>query len=184
MIWLGVELQRRTEDADQYVNAKGDILGDVGAPLWIIAEELNLAIPRLKQYWASIRDPKEDPKRSPALDGMAAVSFAGRAVRMHLIVIGQMLTAASLGGGDVRENIGVRMMARYTANSWKMQTDLPMPPPSDVPGPGPDHRQRHRARGPGAADGLRAVPRAGRLGHRDAVPGRHARHRPRVACPT
>ena len=133
MIWLGVELQRRTEAADQFVNAKGDILGDVGPPLWIIAEELNLAIPRLKQYWASIRD-KEDPKRSPALDGMAAVSFAGRAVRMHLIVIGQMLTAASLGGGDVRENIGVRMMARYTANSWKMQTDLPMPPPSDVPG--------------------------------------------------
>ena len=133
MIWLGVELQRRTEAADRYVNAKGDILGDVGPPLWIIAEELNLAIPRLKQYWASIRE-KEDPKRSPALDGMAAVSFAGRAVQMHLIVIGQMLTAASLGGGDVRENIGVRMMARYTANSWKMQTDLPMPPPSDVPG--------------------------------------------------
>ena len=45
-----------------------------------------------------------------------------------------MLTAASLGGGDVRENIGVRMMARYTANSWKMQTDLAMPPSSDIPG--------------------------------------------------
>jgi hypothetical protein len=133
MIWLGVELQRRTEAADRYVNAKGDILGDVGPPLWIIAEELNLATPRLKQYWASIRG-QDDPKRSPALDGLAAVSFAGRAVRMHLVVIGQMLTAASLGGGDVRENIGVRMMARYTANSWKMQTDLPMPPPSDVPG--------------------------------------------------
>ena len=133
MVWLGVELQRRTEAADRLVNAKGDVLGDVGPPLWIIAEELNLAMPRLKQHWAKIRG-QEDPKRSPALDGMAAVSFAGRAVRMHLIVIGQMLTAASLGGGDVRENIGVRMMARYTANSWKMQTDLPMPPPSDVPG--------------------------------------------------
>ena len=183
MIWLGVELQRRTEVADRYVNAKGDILGDVGPPLWIIAEELNLAMPRLKQYWAAIRD-KDDPKRSPALDGMAAVSFAGRAVRMHLIVIGQMLTAASLGGGDVRENIGVRMMARYTANSWKMQTDLPMPPPSDVPGRVQIIAVGHRARGPGAADGLRAVPRAGRLGHRDAVPAGHARHRPGVACPT
>ena len=134
MVWLGTELQRRTEVADRYVNAKGDILGgDIGPTIWIIAEELNLATPRLKQYWASIRD-KEDPKRSPALDGLAAVSFAGRAVRMHLIVIGQMLTAASLGGGDVRENIGVRMMARYTANSWKMQTDLAMPPSSDIPG--------------------------------------------------
>jgi hypothetical protein len=133
MVWLGVELQRRTEAAEQAVNANGDILGDVGPTIWIVAEELNLAVPRLKQYWAGVRD-KEDPKRSPALDGMAAVSFAGRAVQMHLVVIGQMLTAATLGGGDVRENIGVRMMARYSPNSWKMQTDLPMPPPSDVPG--------------------------------------------------
>lgn len=134
-VWLGVELQRRTEIAERHVNSKGDILGDVGPPLWIIAEELNLATPRLKQYWASVRDPETDPKRSPALDGIAAVSFAGRAVQMHLIVIGQMLTAASLGGGDVRENIGVRMLARYTSNSWKMQAgDLPMPPPSDIPG--------------------------------------------------
>lgn len=135
MVWLGVELQRRTEIADRRVNTRGDILGDVGPPLWIVAEELNLATPRLKQYWSAVRDPETDPKRSIALDGLAAVSFAGRAVRMHLIVIGQMLTAASLGGGDVRENIGVRCLARYTANSWKMQAgDLPMPPPSDIPG--------------------------------------------------
>lgn len=134
MVWLGVELQRRTEEAERLVNAKGDILGDVGPRIWIVAEELNLAVPRLKQFWSAIRDPDTDPKRSPALDGMAAVSFAGRAVKMHLIVIGQMLTAATLGGGDVRENIGVRMMSRYTANSWKMQTDLPMPAPSDIPG--------------------------------------------------
>ena len=50
MVWLGVELQRRTEAADRYVNAKGDVLGDVGPTFWIIAEEMNLAVPRLKQY--------------------------------------------------------------------------------------------------------------------------------------
>jgi hypothetical protein len=134
MVWLGVELQRRTEAAERHVNARGEILGDVGPRLWIVAEEMNLATPRLKQFWAEIRD-KEDPKRSPALDGMAAVAFAGRAVKMHLIVIGQMLTAASMGGGDVRENMGVRVLARYTANSWKMQAgDLPMPPSPDNPG--------------------------------------------------
>jgi hypothetical protein len=134
MVWLGVELQRRTEAAERHVNARGDILGDVGPRLWIVAEEMNLATPRLKQFWAEIRH-KEDPKRSPALDGMAAVAFAGRAVKMHLIVIGQMLTAASMGGGDVRENMGVRVLARYTANSWKMQAgDLPMPPSPDTPG--------------------------------------------------
>ena len=134
MVWLGVELQRRTEKAERHVNARGEILGDVGPRLWIVAEEMNLATPRLKQFWSEIRD-KEDPKRSPALDGMAAVAFAGRAVKMHLIVIGQMLTAASMGGGDVRENMGVRVLARYTANSWKMQAgDLAMPPSPDTPG--------------------------------------------------
>ena len=134
MTWLGVELQRRTEVAEAAVNAKGDILGDVGPRLWVVAEEMNLATPRLKQFWADERG-KEQPKRSPAMDGMAAVAFAGRAVKMHLITIGQMLTAASLGGGDVRENMGVRVLARYTANSWKMQAgDLPMPPSPGTPG--------------------------------------------------
>lgn len=136
-IWLGIELQRRTDEAEKGVNAKGHIIrGDIGPRLWIVAEEMNLATPRLKQYWAEERAGDKDlPKRSPALDGLAAVSFAGRAVKMNEDFIGQMLTAASLGGGDVRENIGVRALARYTANSWKMQAgDLPMPPPSDIPG--------------------------------------------------
>ena len=88
----------------------------------------------LKAYWAEVRGP-DDPKRSPAFTGLGAVSFAGRAVKMHLVPIGQMLKADVLGGGDVRENIGVRMLTRYTQNSWKMQAgDIAMPPPSRVPG--------------------------------------------------
>ena len=95
---------------------------------------MNLAHGALKQYWAEIRGP-DDPKSSPAFTGLGAVSFAGRAVKMHLVPIGQMLKADVLGGGDVRENIGVRMLTRYTQNSWKMQAgDIPMPPPSRVPG--------------------------------------------------
>ena len=74
---------------------------------------MNLAHGALKQYWAEIRGP-DDPKKSPAFTGLGAVSFAGRAVKMHLDVIGQMLRADVLGGGDVRENIGVRMLTRYT----------------------------------------------------------------------
>lgn len=134
MIWLGVELDRRNAVAERTIDARGTVHGDVGPRIWIVAEELNLAVPMLKQHWAQIRD-KEDPKRSPALAGIGAVSFAGRAVRMHEVVIGQQLKAEVLGGGDVRENIGVRCMARYTANSWKMQAgDIPMPPSPSVPG--------------------------------------------------
>ena len=134
MVWLGVELDRRNAVAERTINAKGGVLGDVGPRLWIIAEEMNLAHGALKQHWAAIRDP-EDPKKSPAFTGLGGVSFAGRAVKMHLVPIGQMLKAEVLGGSDVRENIGVRMLTRYTANSWRMQAgDLPMPPPSRVPG--------------------------------------------------
>lgn len=134
MCWLGVELDRRNAVAERTITARGDVRGDVGTRIWIIAEEMNLARGALKAHWAEIRD-REDPKKSPAFTGLGAVSYAGRAVKMHLVVIGQMLTADVLGGGDVRENIGVRMLTRYTQNSWKMQAgDIPMPPPSRVPG--------------------------------------------------
>jgi hypothetical protein len=134
MVWLGQELSRRTLQAERIINAKGDLLGDVGPRLWIVAEEMNLATPLLKQHWADVRDP-EQVKKSPALTGLGAVAFAGRAVKMHLIVIGQQLTAETLGGGSVRENIGVRCLARYTQNTWKMQAgDVPMPPSPSVPG--------------------------------------------------
>jgi hypothetical protein len=135
MCWLGEELERRNSVAERTITARGDVRGDVGPRLWIIAEEMNLAHGALKAYWAEERDPEKDPKRSPAFTGLGAVSFAGRAVKMHLVPIGQMLKADVLGGGDVRENIGVRMLTRYTQNSWKMQAgDIPMPPPSRVPG--------------------------------------------------
>jgi hypothetical protein len=106
MMWLGQELSSRTLAAERVI----------------------------KQHWADVRD-KEQVKKSPALTAFGGVAFAGRAVKMHLIVIGQQLTAETLGGGSVRENIGVRCLARYTQNSWKMQAgDVPMPPSPSVPG--------------------------------------------------
>jgi hypothetical protein len=134
LIWLGGELERRNQVAMRAVDARGRVHGTVGPRILIIAEELNLATPKLQQHWAEIRDPS-DPKRSPALTALGEVAFAGRAVKMHMIIIGQMLTAKTLGGGDVRENMGVKAMARYSANSWKMQApDLPMPPSPSVLG--------------------------------------------------
>jgi len=134
MCWLGEQLEDRNKIAEETITARGDVRGDVGPRLWIIAEEMNLAHGALKHYWSAVRGP-DDPNKSPAFTGLGAVSFAGRAVKMHLVPIGQMLRADVLGGGDVRENIGVRMLTRYTQNSWKMQAgDIPMPAPSRVPG--------------------------------------------------
>jgi hypothetical protein len=145
MVWLSDELERRNQVAERIINAKGDLLGSVGPRLWVVVEELNLATPLLKEHWgdpqvkqdwSDTHGGKEPPKKSPALTGMARVSFAGRAVDMHEIIIAQQLTAEILGGGAVRENIGVRCLARYQQGSWNMLVgrDVPMPPSPDVIG--------------------------------------------------
>jgi hypothetical protein len=135
MVWGGAELDRRNDVAMRAINAKGQMRpgATVGPRLFIVGEELNIATDRLKAHWAAIRE-KGDPKRSPALSALSDVSCGGRAADERLILVAQMLTAAAAGGGPVRENVGVKAMARYTANSWKMQTDLPMPPVPDVDG--------------------------------------------------
>jgi hypothetical protein len=50
---------------------------------------------------------------------------------MHLLLIAQLLTAKATGiqGGEVRENIGVKLLARYSPSAWKMQApEWPMAP--------------------------------------------------------
>lgn len=137
LCWLDGEIDRRSQVADRIVNARGDFLrqlGTVGPRMWVVAEEMNMATPRLKDYWAAIRQ-KGQPARSPALKGFAATSQGGRALNMHEMAVAQMMTALSTGGGDVRENFGVRCLGRYTLNSWKMLAgDLPMPPSVTAPG--------------------------------------------------
>ena len=74
---------------------------------------------------------------APALAAMRALAFAGRALKMHAIFVGQMLTAEVTGGGKdsaVKQNIALWAMNRYGPLGWKTATDIPMPPPPDVPG--------------------------------------------------
>lgn len=136
MVWLGAELQRRTQVARRAVTASGSLRGDVGPRLIVVAEELNMASAMLRQYWADVRE-KDDPKRSPAFTGFGAVSFAGRALKMHLFLIAQMATAEVTGSRDssVKSNVGVWAMARYGAPGWRTAVgDVPMPPSPDHPG--------------------------------------------------
>lgn len=130
LCWLSDELDRRNKVALHSVDAHGKIHANVGPRLFVIGEELNLAMPRLKAYWASVRQPG-DPKESPAITGLGEVAFAGRQVKMHLLLIAQLLTAKATGiqGGEVRENIGVKLLARYSPSAWKMQApEHPMAP--------------------------------------------------------
>lgn len=85
----------------------------------VICEELNATIGQLANFWAGVRE-KSDPKKSPAIAALADLLFMGRSAKVNVLAIAQMLTARAIGGPEARENFGIRCLARYTANAWKM----------------------------------------------------------------
>jgi len=116
LIELGKEGRRRNLAFD-------DIDIDDAAPqfprLVVICEELNATTSMLKQYWHNNRESGDQPT-SPAIMALGQLLFMGRAVRIHVLAVAQLATAKDLGGPEQRENYAVRILARYTANAWKM----------------------------------------------------------------
>ncbi|MEV4478765.1 type IV secretory system conjugative DNA transfer family protein [Micromonospora coxensis] len=92
---------------------------DPGPRVLVICEELNATIGQLANFWAEARG-KGDPKRSPAVAALADLLFMGRSAKVNVLAVAQMLTARAIGGPEARENFGIRCLARYTANNWKM----------------------------------------------------------------
>lgn len=92
---------------------------DPGPRYFVIAEELNATIGQLTNFWAETRE-KGDPKKSPAVSALADLLFMGRSAKVNVLAIAQMLTARAIGGPEARENFGIRCLARYTTNAWKM----------------------------------------------------------------
>lgn len=138
LAWLGKELQRRTRVAYYSAGGTGRVRGNVGARIIVLCEELNYGMEGLKNYWSEIRRKDVDPKRSPAVTGLAGLSAAGRASDMHEWLIAQLLTAASTGVSDssIRTNAGIKLMARHDRPGWDMVVGkhIPMPPQHTTPG--------------------------------------------------
>jgi hypothetical protein len=70
---------------------------------------------------------------SPAVRGFEAASYAGRELKVHLCFVAQRFTAEAAGGGakgaSVRMNAGIRLLAGYDDDTWKMLVgkNVPMP---------------------------------------------------------
>jgi hypothetical protein len=92
---------------------------DPGPRHLVIFEEMNATVSQLKTYWENTRE-KSDPKVSPAIQAFREIMYMGRSAKVHLFGVAQMLTAQTTGGPESRENFGIRCLARYTANAWKM----------------------------------------------------------------
>lgn len=134
LLWLHYEINRRTKVADVGVDLEGEVHANVGPRLLVIAEELNEGMARLRRYWTEIRT-RNDPKKSPAVEALEEALFMGRQVRINMFAVSQMMTALAAGSGAARENMGIRILGRYTRNAWRMLVpEHDMPPRSMKPG--------------------------------------------------
>lgn len=115
--FIAPEIERRNMIAEEWEGDDKD--APVGPRICLLFEEVNATMKKLKRYWEKIRT-NEDPKESPALEAFDDMMFMGRSGKMNAILVAQSATANAVGGPEVRENFGCRILARYTLNAWKM----------------------------------------------------------------
>jgi hypothetical protein len=122
LVALGQELSRRQEASEELPDdAELD-----EARIIVVCEELNATMRRLERYWRKIRHDDalagehvgetESPAIAAYMDGLQM----GRAERVNLLAVAQMGTARALGGGEARENYGLRCLARFSEQARKM----------------------------------------------------------------
>lgn len=99
----------------------------------VVAEEMNMMIPALRDFWAASRD-KSDPVISPAIAALRQLSAAGRSAKYHLLAVAQYLTANAAGGAESRENFGAKLLSRPSSNMWKTVAGVSMPRISSIKG--------------------------------------------------
>jgi hypothetical protein len=137
LVRLHRELERRTQIYESHVDINGEIPESVsvGPRIVVMIEEMNATSDALAKYWEEIRE-KEDPKKSPALTAFFALTFMARALDINLVSVAQSGTVRAFGGSpEGRENFGIRCMARYSVQQWKMLSRIwPMPKNSRIPG--------------------------------------------------
>jgi hypothetical protein len=100
---------------------------DPGPRVFVVAEELNGTLAQLREHWDRTREAGE-PKASPAIRSLAELLYMGRSAKVNVFAVAQMLSARAVGGPEARENFGIRCLARYSTNAWKMLVpEAPMP---------------------------------------------------------
>lgn len=104
---------------------------DPGPRELIIFEEMNATVSQLRNYWADLGNKGV----SPAVRAFQELLFMGRSAKHNAVGIAQMLSANAALGPEGRENFGIRGLARYSKNNWKMLVDgVAMPRPSRTRG--------------------------------------------------
>jgi hypothetical protein len=107
----------------------------------LVIEEQNSWMKHAKSYWETYRGELDSntrgrtPRVNPAIGDLAYCLFQGRQARMNIISVFQQMTANASGGGDMRENYGAKILARYSPQTWKMLVGTtPIPRSSTING--------------------------------------------------
>jgi hypothetical protein len=117
LVWLAAEAQRRNSmswECEKPVELQRILL---------MFEEASATLKQLKELWADIRE-KNDSKYSPAIRGYSELMAMGRSACINVVLIAQSATANATGGTENRENFGLRLMGRCTANQVAMLTGV------------------------------------------------------------
>jgi hypothetical protein len=135
LLRLSREVDRRTRLADVTSDVEGEVFANLG-PRWLVVfEEQNEGLSRQRRLWASKRNPKKDPQKSPAVVAYEEALFMGRQIEMNMMGVAQMMTALAAGSGAARECMGIRVLGRYSRNNWRMLCpEFEMPDRSMHPG--------------------------------------------------
>lgn len=93
----------------------------------VVCEEWNMTAVLLAEYWSALRsmadadERRTMPARSPALRGFGSLVFAGRQFGLFCLLIAQRMSNRVFNGNtDLRENFQIRLLARYSAQTWRM----------------------------------------------------------------
>jgi hypothetical protein len=128
--WLGGQLDERQEVASEHADWDDRLPeGLLGERVLVVVEEMNMLVGRQRKFWkrnqvmaAMMLGWDADtplPKDSPALDGLEVLAFAGRQSEVFVLFIGQRLSSKVISG-DVLENVGIRMLGRYSQRNVNM----------------------------------------------------------------
>lgn len=97
------------------------------AKILVVCEEWNMTAALLADYWQVLRSTAEPderrtmPIRSPGLRGFQSLDFAGRQFGLFCLLIAQRMSNRVFNGNtDRRENYQIRLMARYSAQTFRM----------------------------------------------------------------
>ena len=120
LIWLSAEIDRRFMIVKNNADIRGNVdAALIGPRLTVIAEELNTLQDDISTYWRTIR-PTGAPMKPPAMSALGRSMAMGRQGRVHVIPIGQKITAQAIGGTAARENMSTRVLGRATTSTWNM----------------------------------------------------------------